>query len=251
MNPLSVIRLEPDGPDNAGLIRDELDPDDFQSPLPVQSTYAYYDDEGAGLYVGVWETGTMQEKFQPYGMDEFMWIIQGRVVMVEPDDKETIVDAGEAFVIPRGYPCSWKQEGYLKKFYMIYENPDGSMPEAPTVSGIIKPRVDAKLEVVDAGSLFVYKGEAPTWKNHTYYQDTTGQMLVGTFKITPFMSETSPYSCSEMICLLEGSVTITDGEGFGHFFKAGDTFFIPKGTVCSWEVHEVIRGFYSIFRPAH
>ena len=116
MSNLNIIRLEPNGPEGASLIEDELDQADFQSALPVQHSYSYYEDEGSGLYIGVWDTNTMQEKFGPYGMDEFMWVIEGQVTMVDESGNETIVKAGEAFVIPKGYPCSWKQEGYLKKY---------------------------------------------------------------------------------------------------------------------------------------
>jgi uncharacterized cupin superfamily protein len=248
MNKLSIIHLEPNGPDNIGLVPDELDPADFQSPLPLQNTYAYYDDENTGLYVGVWDTDTMQELFQPYAMDEFMWVLEGQVAMVDENDDETIVKQGEAFVIPKGYPCSWKQKGYLKKFYMIYDNPDEILPETPAASKIIIPREDAPLEEKGTYNPFVFKGEKPTQKSHTCYRDTTGQMSVGTFESTPFESEPLPFPCNEMAYVIEGSITITDDKGLGHLFKKGDAFFIPKGVVCHWQT-ETIRLFYSIFQP--
>jgi len=232
------------------LIQDELNPADFQSPLPVQSTYAYYDDDETGLYVGVWETSEMQEKFQPYGMDEFMWILEGQVTMVDENNQETPVKSGEAFVIPKGYPCSWKQTGYLKKFYMIYENPVGVLSEAPTTNEIIILREDALMEETRTFHPFVIKGELPIQKNNTSYMDTTGQMSAGTWESTPFESEPLPFPGSAMVIMVEGTISISDDKGIEHNFTKGDVFFIPTGTVCSWRAAETVRTFYSIFQPA-
>jgi len=248
MDKSDIIRLEPNGPAGTGLIQDELDPDDFQSKLPVQSTYAYYDDDQTGLYVGVWETSEMQEKFQPYGMEEFMWILEGQVAMVDENNKETIVKPGEAFVIPKGYPCSWKQAGYLKKYYMIYENPDGEFPEALAANGIIIPRPDAPMKEVRTYHPFDIKGELPIQKNHTCYQDTTGQLSVGTWESTPFKSKLLPFPGSEMVVMIGGAVTVLNDKGIEHNFTKGDAFFIPEGTICSWRATETVRMFYSMFR---
>ncbi len=250
MNKPNIIRLEPNGPADTGLIQDELNPADFQSQLPVQSTYAYYDDEETGLYVGVWETSEMQEQFQPYEMDEFMWILDGQVAMVDKNNQETIVKSGEAFVIPKGYPCSWKQIGYLKKFYMIYENPAGEPSETPAANEIIISREDALMEEVSAFCPFVIKGELPVQKNNTCYMDTTGQMSVGTWESTPFESELLPFLGNELGVIIKGTVTISDDKGIEHNFTKGDAFFIPKGTVCSWKATETVRMFYSMLQPA-
>jgi uncharacterized cupin superfamily protein len=34
-----------------------------------------------------------------------------------------------------------------------------------------------------------------------------------------------------------------------HRFKAGDTFFVPMGTLCDWQSTEDIRKIYCIFQP--
>ncbi len=250
MNKKNIIRLEPNGPADKGLIQDELNLDDFQSQLPVQSTYEYYDDEKTGLYVGVWETSEMQENFQPYEMDEFMWILEGQVAMIDKNNKETIVKSKEVFVIPKGYPCSWKQIGYLKKYYMIYENPNSEGHEIPAANGIIIPRADAPMEEVRAFHPFVIKGELPVQKNNRCYLDTTGQLSVGTWESTPFESELLPFPGSEMGIMIEGTVIISDDKGIEHNFTKDDAFFIPEGTVCRWKALEPVRMFYSIFQSA-
>jgi len=77
----------------------ELDPADFQSELPEQHIHVYYEDADLGLSVGVWTTTTMQEAFGPYPGDEFMWVLEGQVSMVDADENEILVKAGETFCI--------------------------------------------------------------------------------------------------------------------------------------------------------
>ena len=90
-----VYRLEPNGPAGIGLKKMKLDPADFQSDLPEQHLHVYFEAESLGLRVGVWTTTPMQEAFGPYPGDEFMWVLEGRVAMVDADGKETPVQEGE------------------------------------------------------------------------------------------------------------------------------------------------------------
>ena len=56
-----IIRLEPFGPANTGMQKMHLEPEEFQSKIPVQHVHVYYEDETLGLSVGVWDTTSMQE----------------------------------------------------------------------------------------------------------------------------------------------------------------------------------------------
>ena len=62
----------------------------------------------------------------------------------------------------------------------------------------------------------------------------------------PFQSEMKPFPCYELVQLLEGSVMITEEGGTAHEFNAGDAFFIPKGTVCSWKTSGYVKKIYCI-----
>lgn len=54
------------------------------------------------------------------------------------------------------------------------------------------------------------------------------------------------YPVHEMMHILSGSVTMTHPDGRSETFRAGDTFFVPKGTPCTWENAETVRKFYMI-----
>ncbi len=87
-----VIRLEPFGPAQTGMLKMQLEPESFQSEIPTQHIHVYYEDETLGLSVGVWDTTSMQETFGPYPGDEFMWVLEGQVSMVDGDGRETLIN---------------------------------------------------------------------------------------------------------------------------------------------------------------
>ena len=56
-----IICLEPFGPAKTGMQKMHLEPEEFQSKIPVQNIHVYYEDVTLGLSVGVWDTTSMQE----------------------------------------------------------------------------------------------------------------------------------------------------------------------------------------------
>lgn len=49
-----------------------------------------------------------------------------------------------------------------------------------------------------------------------------------------------------MMTVKSGSVTLTDPGGRSETYTAGDTFFVAKGTKCTWENTETLKKFYMI-----
>lgn len=250
MNDKKIVILN-SNPEGFGQTADDLDAAGFTSELPVQHTHMYYSNDDLGFYVGVWDTTDMLEAGGAYSCDEFMWLLEGQVDIKNNKSGEVqTVKAGEAFVIPKGYDCQWQQTGYLRKFFVISEHPNETIPAAPAVEGVVIPQADAPMEVMDNTDPFVINGTKPVQKNHTCYEDTTGQFFSGTWDSEPFTSEIKPFPCNEFVYLLEGSITLIDEDGNEHFVKAGDAFFVPQGTVCGWRTTEYVRKFYAIQQSA-
>ena len=55
---------------------------------------------------------------EDYGVDEFMYFLEGGVTLISTDGTRTEVGAGEAVVIPKGWRGTWESAGY-KKIYVI------------------------------------------------------------------------------------------------------------------------------------
>ncbi len=61
---------------------------------------------------------------EPYGVDEFMYFLEGGVTLTSVDGTVTRINAGEAVTIPREWRGVWETEGY-RKIWVIYSE-DGS-----------------------------------------------------------------------------------------------------------------------------
>ncbi|WP_241505765.1 cupin domain-containing protein [Parahaliea mediterranea] len=61
---------------------------------------------------------------EPYGVDEFMYFLEGGVTLTSSDGSVQTIEAGEAVTIPKEWTGVWETEGYTK-IWVIYSE-DGS-----------------------------------------------------------------------------------------------------------------------------
>ena len=61
---------------------------------------------------------------EPYGVDEFMFFLEGSVTLTSADGAVITVNAGEAVTIPKEWMGRWETAGY-RKIWVIYSE-DGS-----------------------------------------------------------------------------------------------------------------------------
>jgi hypothetical protein len=238
---LQVYRLERDGPAGTGLERLTLDPAAFQSALPEQHVHIYFQEAALGLTVGVWTTTSMQEAFGPYPGDEFMCILEGRVVMVDGARGETAVETGQTFCVRNAIPISWKQVGFLRKFYMTYAPPGVPTPRLTTAAGGVI--------VLDAealsGRLRVTPDPVLPGRNAIAFTNADGRFQVGLREMEALPSAMQPYPAHEITQVLAGELTVTDQAGEQHHFGPGDVCFIPRGTVVRIEAAGPLRTFFA------
>ena len=87
----------------------------------------------------------------------------------------------------------------------------------------------------------------PQQNGHMYLDDKARGLTVGVWDCTAMHIKMGPYSVDEFMVLLEGSVTIQHEDGSRLTVNAGETFVIPKGTMCSWMQAGYVRKFFVIF----
>lgn len=212
---------------------DPLEPQMFASDLPVQHTHSYYENDALGLYVGVWDTTGMMETPGPYACDEFMWLLEGEVA-IKNSKNGTLekVQAGEAFVIPRGYDCQWQQPGYLRKFFVISEHPEESVPITPVVDGIVK------------------LADSPGQEKTVCYEDSRGRFTVGYWQKNACESGATDMLYNHFVYIREGSLSLEDEDGGLHNFDTDDAFFVPEGVFCKWQCTKDLHAFYVTVKSA-
>ena len=74
---------------------------------------------------GMYRSGKLRfEVNEPYGVDEFFFIIEGRITLTSKDGTVTDINPGEAVTIPKEWMGIWDTDGY-SKIWVIYSE-DGS-----------------------------------------------------------------------------------------------------------------------------
>ena len=74
---------------------------------------------------GMYKSGKVRfEATEPYGVDEFMYFLEGGVKLTSADGSVQVINAGEAVTIPKEWTGVWDTDGYTK-IWVIYSE-DGS-----------------------------------------------------------------------------------------------------------------------------
>jgi uncharacterized cupin superfamily protein len=215
-----------------------------------QFGHLWLDDAAHGLMVGVWACSPMTGRMDPWSSNEIMILLEGSVVVDHADGTSFAAQAGDAFFIPKGTVCSWRQAGDLKKFFVIHSDASGL---AVRDSASLKARkidpaaVLAPAQGPDASLLL---GAAPECAETVTFTDLTGQLSAGVWRATPYRRRAAPSPRHELMHILEGEVTLEDGAGRSETFRAGETCFVPMGAAVGWSSTVPVRKVFATFTPS-
>ncbi len=99
----------------------EINHDDGHTTLDVTTLLSSDGKFASGMY----KSGkTRSEIDEPYGVDEFMFFLEGGVTLTSSDGTVTEINAGEGVTIPKEWTGIWDTDGYTK-IWVIYSE-DGS-----------------------------------------------------------------------------------------------------------------------------
>ncbi len=87
---------------------------------PTQRIANIWSDPGSAFHCGVWEGGVGAWRVR-YTEHEFCHMLAGTVRMRGDDGSETVVTAGDSFVIPAGFTGVWEVLEPARKLYAVYE----------------------------------------------------------------------------------------------------------------------------------
>jgi len=122
MSGKTVVRLNPNGPDGAGLaFWGHLEKENVIEGNPTETGHSFFTDETGKLTSGVWECTPCTSQIDSYPVDEFCYIISGTVIITDGDGHAETFKAGDSFVIPKGMPCTWHMPETTRKYYVIFD----------------------------------------------------------------------------------------------------------------------------------
>ena len=216
----SFFKVEPEGPLRIGLQEWEtMDPKSLVSGNPIQRGHIYHEYPNIGYMTGVWDCTGFVEQMGPYQVDEFMLFLEGELFLDLPDGKTVHIKAGDAFIIPKGFICQWRQLGYVRKIFMIVDDdiPQARNPsrERITVINLDKQKFDFDISNKDIQFL-----------------NAAGTMRVEVEQLCSLVQSPIKQIENKLVTVLEGSVVIGATEGEATF-GTGETFYIKKGAEIS------------------
>ena len=75
---------------------------------------------------GMYKAGKSRfEITEPYGLDEFMFFLEGSVTLTSDDGSQMTINAGEAVTIPKEWTGVWETDGYRKIWVIYSESGEG------------------------------------------------------------------------------------------------------------------------------
>jgi uncharacterized cupin superfamily protein len=172
---------------------------------------------------GVWDCTEFVEQMGPYQVDEFMLFLEGELFLDLPDGKTVHIKAGDAFIIPKGFECQWRQLGYVRKIFMIV---DGDIPQARNPS----------LERITVVNLDNQQFDFDISNKDIQFLNAAGTMRVEVEQLCSLAQPPIKQIENKLVTVLEGSVVIgaTEGE---TTFGTGETFYIKKGAEISMKTN--------------
>ncbi len=220
---------------------------ELASGAPIQQGRYYFNAPKLGLTMGMWSSTAFERKPKVYAVDEFGLVLDGTASITEADGHVTQLSAGDAFVIPRGLECAWKQPGHVRKVFVTFAN--AKAPAKPAAGHVVKLDYKATLQPCAGPDRAVLNGPEPRCAEHVAYTDASGQLTVGLWSATAYDRKATPFPRYELMHFLEGQVDLTDDAGGEQNFQAGETVFVPKGAPLGWRAHRSVKKIFVILTP--
>ena len=224
---------------------EEMPASTLVSGRPVQRGRLYIDDPARGLTAGIWAGSAFTSVMAPHDNDEFMLLLDGAVEIAEPSGKVTRIVAGESFILPKGLVRQWRQTGDVKKIFVILETPDDAAARDTRGLAVLKPDPTVALSPSAGPKPEMLLSGTPRQSGHEIFEDREGRLTVGVWSSTAYHRKPMPFPRHELMCLLDGNVSITGPSGRTQTFTAGESFFVPYGALTDFRTDGDVKKIYA------
>lgn len=218
------------------------------SKMPTSAGHVYFEESSGHFKTGLWQCTAHATKEGSYPVNEFIFLLRGNIILTVAE-KEHVFSPGDAFFIPKGLKCAWRQPNDVKKFFGVFTE------QPPKELELIA--FDRKQECAGAKKGWFFcdvperlqpGSQMPTSAGHVYAEDSSGQFKTGLWQCTAHATKEESYPVNEFIYLLYGTIILTVA-GKEYAFSAGDAFFIPKGLKVAWRQTGDVKKIFQVFAP--
>lgn len=98
---------------------DYIPPETLQSGDPQERGLSFYADQTGQFDSGVWECEPNKHVIESAPYDEFVYLLQGRIDVIDDEGNAETYNAGDSFVMPRGCKCTWDVKEPVRKLYVV------------------------------------------------------------------------------------------------------------------------------------
>ncbi|MFK7922721.1 MAG: cupin domain-containing protein [Bacteroidia bacterium] len=185
---------------------------------------------GPEISVYIVSSETWASKMNNFGIDEFLYVLNGRAHISPPGLAERFFETGDYFFAHRGYTGTWETQGdyYYELSVITTRRADSS----EQLTGLLPSPLDqAKLSGFDLTLIDSTDGVER-------YRDVlaTGiELSVSIEAETPHERKIAKPLPEQLIGVLAGLITITASDGESTTYFAGDWFVLPQGFSGIWE----------------
>lgn len=174
--------------------------------------------------------------------DTWIFVQEGALILSDGQGSLTVAQ-GSSAVVSRGTAFAWQVGGDTRIVGMRYLGGEG------TQAGIVAIDNAAPLSPSNPPAADVLLSEVPSCRSGNQFVSADTVLKCGIWDSTPYTRLPIHFHHSELMHLLEGSVTFTDAAGVTATFGKGDTFIIERGADCSWDSRENVAKIYAYYRP--
>jgi len=192
---------------------------------------------GPSISVYIVSSETASKKHEDYGIDEFIYLINGRA-RLNPDQGEQVMQTpGDFFFVPKGYAGEWETQGGTEFYHEL-------SVISTRRSQVNTSALKAKSQELDkdkiAGVGITKVGEEEHYFDELYSSvelkvqleaEPSGQRMI----VTPLPEQ--------LIYIVAGSLSLTPTGGESETFYTGDFVVLPDGFTGEWncEGHHLFR----------
>ena len=195
----------------------------------------------------------------PFSIDEFVWVLDGELVLTHEDGRSESYVAGDTLLVPKGFKGTWEMRGNYPRARRDRDAGQRQLREHLQADGprhqelvpgctrdVSLPAEELRHAELDArvtptaADLEMTGGEG--WKDVGTKRLYEGEFVVDVYSSPPTVVEISqPFPYDEFVWMLDGELVLTPQGGEAVRYGPGEGVLVPKGFMGTWETRGKFR----------